>query len=103
MDLIIGEYEMVRHEAAEAIGAIGLLESLNPLQPFTADQSVPVRETVELAIDKIEKDHSQIEKKQLKYDCVDPAPPMDCTDLATLESILLNPKEKLFKRFLGLM
>jgi deoxyhypusine monooxygenase len=100
---MIGEYEMVRHEAAEAIGAIGLLDSLKPLQQFTADSSVAVRETVELAIDKIERDHSQSEKKELKYDCVDPAPPMDCTDIVTLETILLNPKERLFKRFLGFM
>jgi deoxyhypusine monooxygenase len=42
---------MVRHEAAEAIGAIGKRESIVVLEEFRNDDEQVVRETVELAID----------------------------------------------------
>lgn len=45
---------MVRHEAAEALGAIALPECLAVLRTFTADLSREVAETCQLALRRIE-------------------------------------------------
>ncbi|CAD6886134.1 unnamed protein product [Tilletia controversa] len=59
------EDPMVRHEAAEALGAISSLDSLPVLQKYVGDEDVSVRETCELAIEKIKYDHSD-ESKQAR-------------------------------------
>eukprot|EP00735_Rhodelphis_limneticus_P007443 TRINITY_DN19994_c0_g1::TRINITY_DN19994_c0_g1_i1::g.1240::m.1240 TRINITY_DN19994_c0_g1::TRINITY_DN19994_c0_g1_i1::g.1240 ORF type:complete len:327 (+),score=96.48,sp/Q7ZUX6/DOHH_DANRE/49.15/1e-91,HEAT_2/PF13646.1/0.74,HEAT_2/PF13646.1/3.5e-17,HEAT_2/PF13646.1/5e-06,HEAT_2/PF13646.1/7.8e-11,HEAT_PBS/PF03130.11/6,HEAT_PBS/PF03130.11/0.31,HEAT_PBS/PF03130.11/8.8e-05,HEAT_PBS/PF03130.11/32,HEAT_PBS/PF03130.11/0.22,HEAT_PBS/PF03130.11/0.092,HEAT/PF02985.17/6.3e+03,HEAT/PF02985.17/0.078,HEAT/PF02985.1 len=46
-----GEHYMVRHEAAEALGAIATDEANNTLEIYRADVQVPVRESVEVALD----------------------------------------------------
>jgi len=48
---------MVRHEAAEALGAIGSLESLVILEEYLKDESEVVSQTCELAIEKIKYDN----------------------------------------------
>ncbi len=50
---------MVRHEAAEAMGAIGKISSLETLKEFLSDEDVVVRETCELAIEKIELENAK--------------------------------------------
>lgn len=45
------EHEMVRHECAEAIGAIGCVDGLKLLDSYKNDPSVIVRESVEVAMD----------------------------------------------------
>lgn len=50
---------MVRHEAAEALGAISSLDSLPVLRKYLADPAREVRETCEIAVGKIEYDHSE--------------------------------------------
>ncbi|KAE8221953.1 hypothetical protein CF319_g4778 [Tilletia indica] len=59
------EEPMVRHEAAEALGAISSIDSLPVLQEYINDEDVSVRETCELAIEKIKYDHSE-EAKQAR-------------------------------------
>ena len=49
---------MVRHEAAEALGALSSESSLPLLRKYTADPAREVRETCEIAVGKIEFDHS---------------------------------------------
>jgi len=49
--------EMVRHEAAEALGALSSVHSLELLKKYKTDESRSVRETCEIAVDKIEYDH----------------------------------------------
>jgi deoxyhypusine monooxygenase len=88
---------MVRHEAAEGIGAIGEKESIPILQAYLNDKSEPVRQTVVLAIDSIQ--HAQQHSFVKKYDCIDPAPPMASTDIQSLSQILLNENEKLYTRY----
>ncbi|PWN32530.1 ARM repeat-containing protein [Meira miltonrushii] len=51
------EHPMVRHEAAEAMGAISSQRALPILNEFLQDENVSVRETCELALEKIEYDH----------------------------------------------
>ncbi|OWZ61337.1 deoxyhypusine hydroxylase [Cryptococcus neoformans] len=59
-----GEHcSMVRHEAAEALGAIGAEESLPILRKYMQDENREVRETCEVAVGKIEFDLSDEGKK----------------------------------------
>lgn len=72
---------MVRHEAAEALGAIGEMESVAVLQRYLCEGSAPVRETCEIAIDNILKHHhgadGSIEAPEgIVFGSVDPAPPV---------------------------
>lgn len=60
-----GEHcSMVRHEAAEALGALSSEGSLPLLRKHLTDESREVRETCEVAIGKIEWDHSDEGKKR---------------------------------------
>ncbi|GAB5359218.1 hypothetical protein AAMO2058_000525500 [Amorphochlora amoebiformis] len=84
------EHAVVRHEAAEALGAIGLEESLERLEKHATSKVTEIAETCVLAIDTIkfklaekkrkEKiNNSEAKKKEdnekKKYLSVDPAPP----------------------------
>ncbi|KAK0545295.1 deoxyhypusine hydroxylase [Tilletia horrida] len=55
----LNEDPMVRHEAAEALGAISSVDSLPILEKYITDSDVSVRETCELAIEKIKYDQSE--------------------------------------------
>ena len=55
---------MVRHEAAEALGALSSEESLPLLRIYLKDPSREVRETCEVAVGKIEFDHSEEGKRR---------------------------------------
>lgn len=58
------EDPMVRHEAAEALGAIGSLDSLPILEEYLKDECEVVSQTCELAIEKIKYDNRK-EKETL--------------------------------------
>lgn len=96
---------MVRHEAAEALGAIGCLESLPILEKFLKDENESVVDTCELAIDKIKYENdpenkAELEANKSQYNSVDPAPPTTETrSVEELEEILTSPQYKLFKRY----
>lgn len=89
---------MVRHEAAEAIGAIGLNESINYLKKFEKDPVREVRETVELAIKRIEKNKRE-ECQSGEFHSIDPTPPKKNKSTKELINILLDTKESLYKRY----
>ncbi|CBJ32165.1 conserved unknown protein [Ectocarpus siliculosus] len=50
----LAEHQMVRHEAAEALGAIGGNEAEGLLRTFMADDVVAVKESCEVALDTID-------------------------------------------------
>jgi len=50
---------MVRHEAAEAMGAISSVQSIPTLKEFLNDERQEVRETCEIALAKVEWDNSE--------------------------------------------
>lgn len=60
------EDPMCRHEAAEALGALGNASSLDILREFRdrADEEVVVKETCEIAIDRIEWENSEARKQE---------------------------------------
>jgi deoxyhypusine monooxygenase len=60
------EDPMCRHEAAEALGALGKASSLDLLRQFRdrAGEEVVVKETCEIAIDRIEWENSEARKQE---------------------------------------
>ncbi|KAI8115739.1 hypothetical protein FF38_12153, partial [Lucilia cuprina] len=77
----LDQQPMVRHEAAEALGAIGDERALEVLKKYLKDDPLEVvRQTCELAIGRIEWENSEqkrietIQKSQ--FESIDPAPPL---------------------------
>ncbi|KAI0317775.1 deoxyhypusine hydroxylase [Amylostereum chailletii] len=117
----VSEDPMVRHEAAEAMGAISSQTSLNILRKFSHDSDRAVRETCEIALARIEWDYSEegLQQQQATladetqtYTSIDPAPPTSglfagrpkpeaLTDesIADLRTKLLDTKLPLFERY----
>nr|NVI76159.1 nero [Cucujiformia] len=94
---------MVRHEAAEALGAIASEKAVSYLQKYKNDPVIEVAETCELALDRINWiKNSIVETSELSkspYNSVDPAPPAVSRDINELKSILLDEKVSLFNRY----
>jgi len=93
---------MVRHEAGEALGAIGDVLAVHVLRNYVNDTVQEVAETCQLALERIElmkREKVQNQMNQSKYTSVDPAPPLKTTDLANLKSLLLNEDNSLFERY----
>jgi len=101
----LGEHPMVRHEAAEALGAIGGEECLGILKNYQDDQVVEVAETVALAqgrISHLQKTSASPEplEQASPYFSVDPAFPMKgCGDVELLGKILMDEKLNLYQRY----
>lgn len=98
---------MVRHEAAEALGALGDKDSLALLQDYyTNDPSLEIRQTCELAIERIKWENSETAKSETLekslYTSIDPAPPL-ATDIVykidKLQAILNDQSVALFERY----
>ncbi|EMG50553.1 LIA1 Deoxyhypusine hydroxylase [Candida maltosa Xu316] len=99
---------MVRHEAAEALGALGDKESLPLLTEYLEnDPSIEIRQTCELAIDRIHWENSDKAKTEVLekniFSSVDPAPPLatnTSTDKVEKLQVILNDQEApLFERY----
>ncbi|XP_076440186.1 deoxyhypusine hydroxylase-like [Babylonia areolata] len=95
---------MVRHEAGEALGAIGSPEVLDLLKTYAQDSVVEVAETCQLAVERIawlQKQRSQEEAGLLPnpYSSVDPAPPASSVDVQALRTSLLDESLPLFQRY----
>ncbi|KAK5000399.1 deoxyhypusine hydroxylase [Elasticomyces elasticus] len=103
------EDAMCRHEAAEALGALGYEASLELLRGLRDDDSeeVVVRETCEIAVQRIEWEHSEarsVEKlTQSGFSSIDPAPPLPQASqqraIHQLEETLLDTSLPLFQRY----
>ncbi|RKF60422.1 Deoxyhypusine hydroxylase [Erysiphe neolycopersici] len=99
------EDPMCRHEAAEAMGAIGDIQCLDVLKIFrdAEDELTVVRETCELAIDRIsweQKEGSNEGLKNSKFTSIDPAPAKEDGDsIERLEHELLDQSLPLFRRY----
>lgn len=96
---------MVRHEAGEALGAIGDEVALTVLRDHLKDPVIEVAETCELAVERINWLRSQARDGGLShnpYNSVDPAPPVaDAASLSTeeLKNILVDEDSALFRRY----
>ncbi|KAI4646885.1 deoxyhypusine hydroxylase [Alternaria ventricosa] len=103
------EDSMCRHEAAEALGALsdkGSLELLRALRDDVKEIDV-VRETCDIAVDRIEWDHGlqkgQEKLKKSDFTSIDPAPPLpqstEKPSILELEKTLLDTSLPLFHRY----
>ncbi|CCE63839.1 hypothetical protein TPHA_0F03590 [Tetrapisispora phaffii CBS 4417] len=98
---------MVRHEAAEALGALGDINSLELLEKAAVeDPALEVRQTCELAASRIkwqhgtEKDAEHLQ--QSLYSSIDPAPPLALQQdykIEELKSILNDQEKPMFERY----
>ncbi|XP_040583055.1 deoxyhypusine hydroxylase [Lepeophtheirus salmonis] len=94
---------IVRHEAAEALGALGedpkIRKALESILN-SKDLPIEVTETVSLALSRL--DWLKNPEKNLSknpYDSVDPAPPFPLDFSSNLESLLHNESEDIFIRY----
>jgi deoxyhypusine monooxygenase len=106
----------VRHEAAEALGAIAAPDCLEVLQQHTTDSCQEVAETCQLALGRLQ--HLQQKEataagaaanadaaaaadageEESPYYSVDPTPALpSSTPIEQLRSILLDPKQPMFE------
>ncbi|KAL0109944.1 hypothetical protein PUN28_013529 [Cardiocondyla obscurior] len=92
---------MVRHEAGEALGAIGDSRVIPLLEDYSKDPVPEVAETCELALNRLKwlKSNNTKDLQQNSYSTVDPAPPAETTDVNVLRDILLNESKSLFERY----
>ena len=96
---------IVRHEAGEALGAIGDVSVLQLLQRIRdEDQEEVVIDTCKLAVARLEwiQGQGKVEEGTLStnpYASTDPAPPATESDPESLKVTLLNDDLELFKRY----
>uniref|UniRef100_A0A1A8P8B0 Deoxyhypusine hydroxylase n=1 Tax=Nothobranchius rachovii TaxID=451742 RepID=A0A1A8P8B0_9TELE len=97
---------MVRHEAGEALGAIGDLAVLDLLKEYCQDPRIEVAETCQLAVRRLEWLQNGGEREledgctdQNPYCSVDPAPPAPRSSVPELRSTLLDEGVPLFERY----
>lgn len=95
------EETIVRHEAGEALGAIGSPDSLPLLERYSSHSIQEIAETCQLAVGRIKWLMTQDVKKgdSTEYNSVDPTPPMTETDISKLTNILLDENENLYVRY----
>lgn len=103
------EDAMCRHEAAEALGALGDVGSVEIMKQMKADTNEPVvvRETCDIAIDRIIWETSKSKEtenlKQSDFASIDPAPPLPQSaeepSIPNLQAALLDTSLPLFQRY----
>ncbi|XP_067129099.1 deoxyhypusine hydroxylase [Centruroides vittatus] len=95
------EAPMTRHEAGEALGAIGCTQTKEILKKYTSDPVKEVAETCQLALGRIEWKNRDSHETLMPnpFQSVDPAPPHPHTDVSGLKDILLDENKSLFERY----
>ncbi|EFY98275.1 HEAT repeat protein [Metarhizium robertsii] len=103
----VKEDPMCRHEAAEALGALGKPDNLELLKYFRdrEGEDVVITETCEIAIDRIEWENSETRKqeklRQSDFASIDPAPPLPESEknVEQLGKQLMDTTQPLFMRY----
>ncbi|XP_062888673.1 deoxyhypusine hydroxylase isoform X3 [Mobula hypostoma] len=90
---------MVRHEAGEALGAIGKPEVLELLRKYSHDPVIEVAETCQLAVKRIEWLQNNKDQSESQFCSIDPAPPASEKDISKLRETLLDESLPLFDRY----
>ena len=95
-------HPIVRHEAAEALGAIGLEANIDLLEQHCSDADVEVSDTCKIAVDRLrfmQANPRWGEEYKSRYHCVDPAPVAEESDVAELKAMLNDSSLSLFQRY----
>ncbi|XP_055934917.1 deoxyhypusine hydroxylase-like [Argiope bruennichi] len=99
----LSEEPIVRHEAAEALAAIGQNASLPLLRKYINDPCVEVSETCQLAVRKMEESDTEVSTRSKNpFQSVDPALPLpkaSYDSIDQLEKILLDDSQPLYGRY----
>ncbi|KAL8530329.1 hypothetical protein ACS0TY_007386 [Phlomoides rotata] len=96
-------HPIVRHEAAEALGAIGLERNVSLLENSLASDPAPeVRETCELALSRIKELKNISVSKTSPFLSVDPAAPASFSSVRELREILLSEDKSMYERYAAL-
>ena len=96
---------IVRHEAGEALAAIGDETIFELLRQHVKDPVPEVADTCQLAVARMEYMRSDLAKTEANilsknpYNSVDPAPPHTETQVGTLKKILMDQEKTLFERY----
>jgi len=95
------EEVIVRHEAGEAMGAIGCADSLPLLEKYSKHEIQEIAETCQLAVCRLKWLISQNNGTDSpgQYGSVDPTPPMNDKSEKDMEKILLDENEDLYVRY----
>ncbi len=95
-------HPVVRHEAAESLGAIAMEEYLPLLEELCNDPCVEVAHTCQIAVERVRfiKANPDWDKTYSSgYHCIDPAPPAEESDVKTLGDIMCDQSKSLFDRY----
>lgn len=98
----ISNHCMVRHEAAEALAAIGDLNAIPILQKHLSDESKPVKETCMLALRSLEEKAKNKCIQKSEFNTIDPIAQTvnkQNVSLDILEECLLNETCDLYERY----
>lgn len=98
-------HPIIRHEAAEALGAIGLEKNVSLLEnSLVSDPAPEVRETCELALHRIGelKNNGTDDRGVSPYLSVDPAAPATCSSISELRDVLLDEDKGMYERYAAL-
>ncbi|XP_047995514.1 deoxyhypusine hydroxylase [Leguminivora glycinivorella] len=93
---------IVRHEAGEALGAIGDPNLRELLEKYQHDPAIEVAETCQIALQRIDWVAKDTQKENLSkslYASVDPAPPSTESDIPKLSQTLMDENKPLFERY----
>lgn len=99
------EHPMVRHEAGEALGAIGTEECLVPLREHLDDSVLEVAETCQLALQRIEylAAHPDATNEESPFYSVDPTPALPTsTPTDELKAMVMDEQRRMFERYSAL-
>ena len=91
----------MRHEAAEALGAIGDLSIRSVLEKYCCDPSCEVAETCQISLERIKWLQKEKEKfvDNNPYKSVDPAPPLMSGSISEWRHQLMDSSLPLFARY----
>ncbi|XAR61127.1 Deoxyhypusine monooxygenase [Bertholletia excelsa] len=100
-------HPIVRHEAAEALGAIGSEATIDLLRKsLVTDPAPEVQETCELALSRIEElknhQHADGPAEPSPFLSVDPAAPASCSSVDKLREVLLDEEKSMYERYASL-
>lgn len=98
----VNQEPMVRHEAGEALGAIGHTDVIPILEEYVKDPVIEVAETCEIALDRLRWLQSKAEadlRDDNPYASVDPSPPAATKDINELINVLLDEEARLYERY----
>ncbi|KAG6450367.1 deoxyhypusine hydroxylase [Manduca sexta] len=93
---------IVRHEAGEALGAIGDPNLREILEKYQHDPAIEVAETCQIALQRLDwvaNDSSKENLSKSLYSSVDPAPPSADENVENLRRIYMDESQPLFERY----